>query len=149
MTIILFQITFRQTSLSLNRSFCKRPENIDVSEVHDKTRKEWPCHVRHVQGIYRPRVPAFLLRKLAIYKVRGLEGRSPGYQRTLSKEVFERRTSTGSEAFSHLTCLNASYLNCTAKCSLSCKEDLPIDWAKPPGGGDSTYERGWDARRKF
>ena len=40
-TIILFEITFRQTLLSnvLSRSFCKRPENTDVSEVHNKTRK--------------------------------------------------------------------------------------------------------------
>ena len=29
------------------------------------------------------------------------------YGATLSKDVFERRASNGSEAFSHLTCLNA------------------------------------------
>ena len=70
-------------------------------------------------------VLVLLLNQPDLYLPSKGDGRSPGYQGTLSKEVFERRTPTGREAFSHLTCLNASYLNCTAKCSFSCKEDLP------------------------
>ena len=38
-TKILFEITFRKLNFSLNRSFCKSPENVGVSEDHDKTRK--------------------------------------------------------------------------------------------------------------
>ena len=38
-TIILFEITFRQTSLSINESFCKDQKTLMLSEDHDKTRK--------------------------------------------------------------------------------------------------------------
>ena len=38
-TIILLEITFSKHHFLLNRSFCKRPENIDVSQDHGKTSK--------------------------------------------------------------------------------------------------------------
>ena len=38
-TIILFEITFRQTSLSINESFRKDQKTFMLSEDHDKTRK--------------------------------------------------------------------------------------------------------------
>ena len=39
-----------------------------ISQDHDKTRKLYPCHVRHAQAICLPLLPAVLLPKLTIAK---------------------------------------------------------------------------------
>ena len=53
-TIILFEKT------------CKTPENINLRKDHDKTRKQYLCHVCHTQTFCRPLVSAVLLRKLTV-----------------------------------------------------------------------------------
>ena len=138
MTIILFEITLRQTALPFKQMFLQIPENIKVkwgsrhntlcySSVTFVTRKCFAVlfslpsccvnslilsalpEVRQVTNI-RTICEAFnktpvtktllgeIQKLLQMYMTLG----------NLSKGVFQRRVSTGSDAFCHLTCLNAT-----------------------------------------
>lgn len=66
--------------LPLNRSFCKRPETVLLSEAHDKTHKKYPYLVCDKQTFWRPLLSAVQLRKLTANYHTNLNNKSSVYK---------------------------------------------------------------------
>ena len=160
MKIILLEITLRQTSLSFKQMFLQRPENINVKwgSRHNTLCNSSVTFVTHKRFAVLFSLPSCCVNSLiltALHEVRqvtNIRTICEAFNKTpvtktllgevqkllqmymtvenLSKDVFHRLSSTGSDTFYHLTCLK-SHQNCAAKCLFSYKEDLPKIWVKP------------------